>query len=187
MLDYWDKAKKGRKRFNMIIECTNPTEIAFSYKEICNPTLLEYAKNKLPLQGTLKQNDTGSYCYLKIEDDFIFELFPLIKEPGLSIPDYFPPKQDTRAHISIIYPEEMLPEKINMDELEQSFSFEVTGFLRISVFNKTFFALAVSSPLLKQLRLKYNLSTQLNYRGLLVPFHITIATSVQPVSIMHYL
>lgn len=162
----------------MIIECSNPKEIAFSYKEICNPTLLEYAKNKLSLQGILKQDDSGSYCYLKIQDDFIFELLPLINEPGLSIPDYFPPRYDTGAHISVIYPEEMPPEKIIIDELEQSFSFEATGLLSISVFNKTFFALTVLSPSLKQLRLKYNLPTKLNYRGLLVPFHITIATSI---------
>jgi len=163
----------------MIIECTNPKEISFSYKEICNPTLLEYAKNKLSPQGILKQDDSGSYCYLKIQDNFIFELFPFIKEPGLSIPDYFPPRYDTGAHISVIYPEEMPPEKINMDELEQSFSFELASFLSISIFNKKFFALTVSSPALKQLRLKYNLPTKLNYRGLLVPFHITIATSAR--------
>ncbi len=163
----------------MIIECSNPKEIDFSYKEICNPTLLEYAKNKLSLQGVLKQDDSGSYCYLKIQDNFIFELFPLIKEPGLSIPDYFPPRYDTGAHISVIYPEEMPPEKININELAQSFSFEATSLLSISVFNKTFFALTVSSPALKQLRLKYKLPTKLNYHGLLVPFHITIATSVQ--------
>lgn len=106
----------------MIIECANPKEIAFSYKEISNPTLLKYAKKKLPLQGTLKQDNTGSYYYLKIHDDFIFKLFPLIKEPGLSIPDYFLPRYDIGAHISVIYPEEMLLEKINIDELEQPFS-----------------------------------------------------------------
>jgi hypothetical protein len=164
----------------MIIECNNPKNIAFSYKAISNPTLLEYAKNKLPLQGTLKQDDRGSYCYLKIQDDFIFELFPLIKEPDLSIPDYFPPRYDTGAHISVIYSEEMPSEKININELGQSFTFEITGLLSISVFNKTFFALKVSSPALKKLRLKYKLPTKLNYRGLLVPFHITIATNVQP-------
>jgi hypothetical protein len=163
----------------MIIECTNSKEIPFSYTEISNPALLWHAKNKLPLQGLLKRDDTESYCYLKIHDDFIFELFPFIKEPHLSIPDYFPPRCDTGAHISVIYPEEM-PEKINVTELEQSFSFEVTGCLSISVFNKTFFALTVNSPSLEQLRLKYNLPTQLNYKGLLVPFHITIATSPQP-------
>ncbi|HQY22194.1 MAG TPA: hypothetical protein PLV31_05365 [Gammaproteobacteria bacterium] len=163
----------------MIIECTNPKEISFSYKEICNPTLLEYAKNKLSPQGILKQDDSGSYCYLKIQDNFIFELFPFIKEPGLSIPDYFPPRYDTGAHISVIYPEEIFSEKINIEELAETFSFEPTGLLSVSVFNKTFFALAVSSPALKKLRLRYNLPTKLNYRGLLVPFHITIATSAR--------
>ncbi|HXH54374.1 MAG TPA: hypothetical protein VNK03_01330 [Gammaproteobacteria bacterium] len=165
----------------MIIECTSPKEIAFSYKEISNPRLLEYAKNKLPLHGTLKQDMTRTYCYLKIQDSFIFELFPLIKKPGLSIPNYFPPRYDTGAHISVIYPEEMPSEKMKIDELEQPFYFKVTGFLSISVFNKTFFALTVSSPSLNQLRLKYKLPTKLNYRSLLVPFHITIATSIQPI------
>lgn len=158
----------------MQIECANITKIAFKYKKIENPTLLEYAK-KLPNQGVLKKDNTSTYCYLKIPDNFIFELFPLIKEPHLSIPNYFSPKGDTGAHISIIYPGEISSENINIDELEQSFSFELTGFFSLSVFDKTFFALTVSSPLLEQLRLKHGLSTKLNYQGLLVPFHITIA------------
>ncbi len=142
--------------------------------KIENPVLLEYAK-KLPNQGVLKRDNTNTYCYLKIQDNFILDLFPLIKEPCLSIPNYFPPKCDIGAHISIMYPDETSSKNINVDELKQSFSFEVTGFFNLSVFDKTFFALTVSSPSLEQLRLKYGLSTKLNYHGLLVPFHITIA------------
>lgn len=139
---------------------------------------MEYAK-KLPNQGVLKRDNTSTYCYLKIQDDFIFELFPLIQKPYLSVPNYFPPKYNSGAHISVIYPDEISSKNINIDELEQSFSFELTGFFSLSIFNKTFFALTVSSPLLEQLRLKYGLSTKLNYQGLLVPFHITIANLVE--------
>lgn len=161
--------------FDMIIECADPEKIAFSYKEIDNPVLLKYAKDKLPLQGILKQNDTGSYCYLKVHDDFIFELFPLIKEAGFSTPEYFMPTCDIGAHISTIYPEEMFSEKMSIDELEQSFSFEINNLVGVTVFNKTFFALTVTSPSLEQFRLKYGFPTKLNFRGLIVPFHITVA------------
>lgn len=160
----------------MVIECANPQLINFAYTEIDNPVLLHYAKNKLPLTGVLKQNDIGAYYYLKIHDDFIFKLLPLIKEPRLDIPDYFSPRYNTGAHISVIYSEEMPTQKIHIHEFEQSFSFEIKDFLCISVFNKTLFALSVSSPSLEQLRLKYGLTTKLHYRGLLLPFHITIAT-----------
>ncbi len=98
----------------MIIESTDPKKISFSYKKISNPTLLAYAKNKLLLEGTLKQNKDRTYCYLKIQDDFIFKLFPLIQESGLSIPNYFPPRYDTGAHITVIYPTEMPSEKITI-------------------------------------------------------------------------
>lgn len=162
----------------MTIVCTNTTKIDFNYKKVENCILLEYAKNKLPLEGILKLNETDFYYYLKVHDDFIFELFPLITEPNLSMPDYFPPKYNTGAHVSVIYPEEISPENINLkiDELEKSFSFEVADFFSLSVFNKTFFALTVYSPALEQLRLKYGPPPKLSYHGLLVPFHITIAT-----------
>lgn len=163
----------------MIVECADSKQSTFSYQKIDNPVLVEYAKNRLPNCGVLKQNDLGSYCYLKIHNDFIFELFPLIKAPNLSMPDYFPPRYECGAHISVIYPEEILSEKIRIDEMGQSFSFEIIDFFSLSVFNKAFFALTISSPSLEQLRIKYGLPVKLNYHGLLVPFHITIANQIK--------
>ncbi len=130
----------------MMIECANFKESSFSYQDIDNPKLFKHAKNKLPLSGILKQNALGTYYYLKVHDDFIFELLPLINATNLSAPDYFQPACNIGAHISVIYPEEMPLEKIKIDELEQSFSFEIMRLLKAFVFNKTVLLLSISSP-----------------------------------------
>jgi len=161
---------------DMLIECADSRKIEFTYTQLNNPELLAYAKHKLPLHGILKQDETKPYCYLKISDDFIFQLFPLLNEKNIAIPEYFPPKQSGGAHISIMYQNEMEEKEIRMlDELGQAFTFEILDLGVIQAFYKTFFTLIVSSPALEQLRIKYGFQNRLNFHGLLVPFHITIA------------
>jgi len=163
----------------MLIEQSDPKEIDYLYREINNPTLLHFSKTKLPLQGNLQFDPASAYCYLKIVDDFIYKLYPLLQEKNIVIPDYFPPKTDCGAHISVLYPTEHQAPKIyrqlKSKKITSLFSFEIHGIFYLKIFNKIFYALGVNSAALRQLRLDCGLSTKLNYHGLLIPFHITIA------------
>jgi len=75
----------------------------------------------------------------------------------------------------VVYPEEALP-GCCIAEINQAFSFELLDLVDIKVFSKRIIALTVTSTKLECLRIKYGLSKKLNYHGLLVPFHITLAT-----------
>ncbi len=172
----------------MITECldsvdstVNSTEIAFSYHAINNSSLLQYANTQLPHQGILKYDELEQYCYLKIHDDFICKLFHFLDQDNINMPNYFNAKNRVGAHISVIYPNEVeiskLADNNKLTEVDQCFNFTTTDLIKVNTFEKAFIALVVSSPSLQQLRIKYGLKTKLNYRGLLVPFHITIATS----------
>lgn len=160
--------------------------LAFTYREIHCPILLEYARNKFSNQGILKSDETETYFYLKVEDDYILKLFPLLKEykeikekeNDIKLADYFGPgPNNVGAHISVVYPEECEGD-LYMQEVGQMFDFKILNLLEVAVFNKTFYALTVSSSKLELLRNKYGLSSKLSYHGLLVPFHITIAISI---------
>lgn len=147
--------------------------IAFNFRKHDKPRLISIA-NALPCNGILKQASQAPYIYLKLEDDFIHKLFPLINEDNLLKPDEHYSKHSIGAHISVIYSGEAQSE-LNISEIGQPFSFSITGLFDIEVFDKHVFALLVSSDDLIQLRQKYGFDERLNYHGLLVPFHITIA------------
>ncbi len=185
-----------------LIESPNTT-VKFSYKIISAPEFITFAKTNIPLTGTLIYLAEERYCYLKVHDDLIFRLFGLIKNidrdidieidtnmkkiekdkekitigKEIKIPDYFPPKMSIGAHISIIYPIELEGCNIQIDEINQCYSFDIAELLRIEMDTKTIYALYVISEELSLLRAKYKLPLKLNYRGYLVPFHITIAVS----------
>ncbi len=143
-----------------------------------NIPLLAAARTQLPLIGELLYHNSEPYCYLKIHDDFIYKLFPFIQTDQISMPAYFHPDKFTGAHISLVYPNEANAIKITQDlklgKIESTASFEVTGFASMTVFNKTMYALTVTSPELEKIRTQYGLSKELNYKGFLVPFHITL-------------
>ncbi|HJD63274.1 MAG TPA: hypothetical protein LFW14_07015 [Rickettsia endosymbiont of Degeeriella rufa] len=66
------------------------------FQKLDNPELIKVAK-------TLKKN----YAYLKISDDFIHKLYPLIAEhENLQKPGYFSEQCNIGAHITITYPNE---------------------------------------------------------------------------------
>ncbi len=151
----------------------------FSYEIIHNQELINYAKSHLPNYGILRKEDEHSYHYLKIHDDFIFKLFPYLKDQNLRMPDYFPPKNFVGAHITLFYPDEITASNkvslSNIKEINDSYSFEVTQIISVHAFHKRFVALVVEASALLALRKFYGLQEKLNYHGLLVPFHITIA------------
>lgn len=136
---------------------------------------------KLPAHGVYQFDANSSYCYLKIDDDYIYKLFPLLQEKNLQIPNYFSEKNNTGAHITIVYPNEFGSHCIKQDIQDKKISgqaiFTVTGLIKATVANKTFFALTISSCDLEQIRKEYDLPSLLHYKGIHVPFHITIAVT----------
>jgi len=167
----------------MILEVEEGKEIDFRVNRLLNDKLLNYAKQVLPNHGHLMKlsSESGPYYYLKIPDDFILKLFPFLSEENFSVPDYFDSPEAIGAHISVMYDNEMptdLNSSFNSAEMGKIFHFEPIDIYRIEIFNKELIALIVSSPTLEALRHQYGLKSKLNYRGLLVPFHITLAKSI---------
>lgn len=164
-------------------------QVANLIEKIDHKPLLDHA-SKLLNRGTLESTD-NMYHYLNVVDEFILELFPLIQEKDVVIPDYFPPHSDIGAHLSVFYPNELNPLNegnegnglnefnerivpINVTEKGQSFSFEVKNLIKMHAFDKTYYALMVFSKDLEALRIKYGFNKMLNFKGVMVPFHITI-------------
>lgn len=182
-----------------LIECSSPNTIEFSYQLYQNHPALEFAKKNLFFSGvflkTVGKDNSTPYYYLKIEDDFIHALFPLLKDNTLLKPDYFSTEKSVGAHISVIYPEEIvanistsisssssdslsISKALPISELNQTFNFDLSGLIDIQVFGKRIVALVVSSPELEKLRIQYGFPKKLNYHNLLVPFHITLARGI---------
>jgi hypothetical protein len=163
----------------VLIDCVPGETIHYSYEEIQNPDLLDYAKENFSLEGSIKSANSESYYYLKIDDDFIFKLFPLIKKnnhSNLQLPGYFSGEKKAGAHITVAYEEEW-NKSMEMLEIDKIYSFELDKLIKLSVFNKIIYAIVVRAKELEELRQKYGLPIQLNYHGLLVPFHITIGVA----------
>lgn len=159
----------------MLIESAENQNIAFKLTQIEHPKLIIYAKTQLENKGVLQCTQKEPYCYLKIDNDFIHQLYPLLPKMKVSIPNYFNFPGAVGAHISVIYNEEMQQELL-INELGESFNFSAEGLYSVEVFNKKLIFLSVHSPDLARIRKKYGFPAKLNYHNLMVPFHITIAT-----------
>ncbi len=192
----------------VLIEAFNDDSIEYSYQVHRFPEIIDYANQSLNPKGVLQYDASTDYCYLKISDNYIYDIFPLLKESAksekLQMPDYFSSeKGNIGAHISLVYPKENNASKVrqyientgyqesnypseqashpSQTRLGRNFSneldFRVTDLVSINAFDKIRFFLIVESPELLEIRNKYGLAQKLNYRGILVPFHITIAIS----------
>lgn len=161
----------------MLIEAVDPDFKEFSYQTLSNPELLTIAGTQFPLIGTLEKSFLNAYYYLKIDDNFILKLFPMLQSQRstteIFMPDYFEPDNYTGAHISLIYPNEIHP-KLTIKEVGEDFHFIIKNLMSVTMYQKCYYILVVESPVLLQLRKNYLLSEKLNFHGLLVPFHITI-------------
>lgn len=127
----------------------------------------------LPNKGKLALSPSKLF-YLKIDDSFIHQLFPLIKIPDVIQPDYFR-KNSEGAHITVIYPEEYVI--INSNDLNQEHSFTIKDFVAAEIGNKIYYVLLVNSPSLLTLRQNYGLSNLLSFKGYLIGLHITIGVN----------
>lgn len=144
------------------------------FKVIDNPAIMDAIKDHLTCVGTVFRNPDG-YVYLKIDDQFITRLFPLIQDEKLQMPDYFSEPKKSGAHISIIFPEEYSG-PIQTEDVGKSITFSVSGLFEAKIFGKTYVAIEIVSPQLEVFRSNYDLKRdRINFKGFLVPFHITIA------------
>lgn len=141
------------------------------FQKLDNPELIKVAKS-LKNKGIVLQDK--NYAYLKISDDFIHKLYPLIAEhESLRKPDYFSEKCAIGTHITITYPNEEVV--INNQDINVIHSFEIEELAKTQIENKQYYVLKVSSPSLISLRKKYQLPPQLNFKGYNIGLHITIA------------
>jgi hypothetical protein len=137
-----------------------------------NQPLIKKAKQLNPT-GTIIQ--AGSYSFLNIDDAYIHELFDLL-DPTYKAqkPDYFSPEKSIGAHITIMYKEENV--QLDVQEIGKKHTFHITELRKVTLNNKEYFVLMVSSPSLCTLRSEYNLPKKPRYKGYAIDFHITVAT-----------
>lgn len=145
------------------------------------PEVLEAAK-KLPTTGTLKvsygekKSTSDRFFYLKVDQRYISEIAPLLKNT-MSMPD----DNFLGAHISVVLHFEAKRMPKNIPELGKEFSFTLDQFDKV-VTNKTendsqttWYIITVKSQELSAFRKKYKL-TSLPYGE--HEFHISIAKQV---------
>ena len=140
-----------------------------AFRPIENSILINLAL-KLPKQGKVFKTE-NNLAYLKIHNDFIYELQPLLNDKEIIKPTYFD-KDGIGAHISIIYPEEN--EVLQENDIGGIHNFNITGLFAAALDEKEYFALGVDAPSLLLLRKNYHLQEMLFIKNILVPFHVTI-------------
>lgn len=140
--------------------------------KINNLPLLDTA-GLLPHKGKLLISE-DNLTYLDIDDNFVHQLFPLIKNPQVKKPNYFGGKL-AGAHVSIIYADENVC--VNEKEVGIEHSFTIKEFVAAEIGPKTYYVLLVKSPSLLALRCKYHLPDMLNFKGYSIDFHITVGVT----------
>ncbi|HSW93123.1 MAG TPA: hypothetical protein VLJ15_02065 [Gammaproteobacteria bacterium] len=136
------------------------------------PKIIDAAR-RLPLKGKTHLTENNLFS-LKIDDDFVHQLFPLLKDDRIKKPNYFGEKS-AGAHITIIYPEEN--KIIDANDLQQEHTFFIKDIVTAEIGIKTYYVLLVESPSLLKLRKKYGLPELLDFKGYSIEFHITIGVN----------
>lgn len=144
---------------------------------IDNPALLAAAA-QLPATGTLRQEDNG-FVYLKVSDDFVNKLYPLLNDKTL-----YKDRNRNGAHITLITPANITKYNVPpITELGSEYPFKIEALYKITMrkcqkgqgFDKTWYVLHVDAPELMSLLNKYGIPVKKNYR-----LHITLAYQLTP-------
>ena len=135
--------------------------------------VLDYISRYLDRRGILEQDAKG-YVYVKVDDDYINNLYSLIEDEEFETPPYFDRELAHGAHISVIYKEEADFYKIGkIDEIGSVVSFQVKDcqIIHPPSWNKidSVYLITLEAPTLEKIRKKYGLPPPA------YPFHITIA------------
>ncbi|HSW69133.1 MAG TPA: hypothetical protein VLI69_03095 [Gammaproteobacteria bacterium] len=133
------------------------------------PKLIDVAQD-LPSKGKTETTGNNLFC-LNVDDAYVHQLFPLLKNDRVKKPDYFSEKS-AGAHITIIYPEEN--KIIHADDLKQEHRFFIKDIVTAEIGLKTYYVLLVESSSLLKLRKKYGLPDLLSFKGYSIGFHVTI-------------
>lgn len=131
--------------------------------------LIQWAKGHLPQTGILREDRNG-FVYLKVDDGYIYQLYPLLHDPNYRKPPYFRRADSPGAHISVFYVTER-SQTGKIQEIGQSFSFKISELEAVPPKSQEYIVLKVMSPELEELRKNHGLSPLLNGHD----FHITIA------------
>jgi hypothetical protein len=132
--------------------------------------VVDFAKHNLPLTGQLIQQPDG-YAYVKVDDDYVHKLFPMLHAEGYAKPPYFRRANSFGAHITVI----LKGENKTLSEAGQNYNFTLDKILKVSPKKgESYIILQVSAPDLENLREKYGLSKKLHGNE----FHITLAKKV---------
>lgn len=141
-------------------------------KLLDNPKLFNRALEITPVGYLFTSNE--NLTYLDVDDEYIHQLFPLLKNKQFKKPNYFGGEL-IGAHISAIYPEENT--RVNKEDLGQRHEFKVKGIFTARLELKKYYVLIIESSSLLELRRKYGLSDMPFFKGYFVDFHITIAVA----------
>jgi hypothetical protein len=152
----------------MKIRFSKSVEKMIPYTSIPNTNLIMAAR-RLPPFGKLAMRD--DLLYLDIDNHFILNLLPLTNIRAIKPPDYFG-EQGIGAHISVIYPDELIT--VPILDFEERHSFVISGFFKVIITPKQYFALGVISPALDKIRAHCHLPAELCFKGYQVGFHITL-------------
>lgn len=151
------------------IESKHKTPNTFVIDPQNEQKIIQWVQNRLSHKGTLMENPDG-YVYLKVEDSYIHQLFPMLSNPKYNAPPYFRRKDSPGAHVSVIYKDERHKTGA-ISEIGQTFIFTPNNLAVVPEKTQRWIVLQVESPGLEALRRKYGLSPLLKGHD----FHITIA------------
>lgn len=145
-----------------------------------NEHVVQWARTHLPQAGVLKEAKDG-FVYLKVNDDYIKQIFSMVPHSNYMMPSYFRRSDSPGAHISVFYVDER-KKTGKIDEIGQKYSFVITGLNIVPPYSEEYIILEVKSLELERLREKYGLSPLLKNHE----FHITIAKKKAHMRRNHY-
>lgn len=138
--------------------------------EVLTNHLLLDSASRISQRGFLALS-ANKLLYLKVDDDYIHDLYPLLQSEVIQKPDYFRNKR-AGAHISVMYPSEGLFAFTN--QLGGEHIFQITEFVAAKIGHRIYYALMVECPGLSLIRKQLHLTDKLNFKGYAIGFHITI-------------
>lgn len=148
---------------------------ASCFAKACFDTeVLRQVQDELSWTGVLESS--GKLVYVKVDDAYIHKLVAIIEEEGFVKPPYFGRSDLVGAHISVMYPDEVLKYGVGgIEECGKVISFTPKECIVVhppTINDAEFYLLVVEAPELEQIRLKYGLPKQ-KY-----DFHITIGVKM---------
>ncbi|MDB6097181.1 MAG: hypothetical protein JWM09_1459 [Francisellaceae bacterium] len=152
----------------------NPEKEGFSINPIDNDKINQFIINYPYLSGELAIINEN-YVYLKIEDQIVITLFKLMNNLNFQLPKSFKEPPLIGAHISLIYENELKKLKTDKVIIGQKFDVKLDAFCKVTFHNKSYLIITVLSEAIAEFRKEQGLEHHLNYKGISIVPHLTIA------------